>query len=433
MRSPQDLPPELYPAILQHVTIEDLKSCVLVNSFFQGLAQSALFLHVRVVCDVPARMEFFGSPRGSQLIKQAKSLSLGYEFWKMQDDKLVSSFLQSLDHSKIDTAHLSDTPPWQDIPGPLLRGLYVVLMPRLHSLTFDNSGDIPLTVVLSHCPMLRRLEFQIFTTAPATAADGIDLKALPNVRHLALTYWDVDDLAETTSLHTYLEAKGTFIESLSLEDFQNNSALFSMNLFPSLKQSLRQLTFAYPSFEELSHSLELNEFRKLERLRFITYIRASHWFDFLDFFHEELEQVSVTSSLQYVQVQVTLDSDQHVDFVNARSKNLAPVSLANFPHLRLHVIIQVDEIIEDGERTRVRAPINEYDQFQQEMEACAWWWLQAGRLAFYPILSKFDKSNAQNNTASHLTDGWSLRTPYLVPGAWLPDPVALRVVRDGRA
>ncbi|KAH8810117.1 hypothetical protein DL96DRAFT_1627718 [Flagelloscypha sp. PMI_526] len=383
MTSLQDLPPELYPAIVQHLTSKDLKSCVLVNSFFQGLTQCVLFLHVRVVRGVPARIEFFGSPRGSQLIKHAKCLSLGYEFWEIQDDKHVSSFFHALDQSKVDTARLTDITRWEDIPGPVLRGLYVVLMPRLHSLTFNNVCNIPLTAALSHCPMLRRLELQTFTTVAATAADGVDLKALPNVRHLDLTYWDADDLAGTTSLHTYLEAKGTFIESLSLEAFQNNSADFSMNLFPSLKPSLRQLTFEYPDFEELKHSLHLNEFRKLERLRFITYTDASYWFDCFHFLHEELEQHSATSSLQYVQVQVTLDSGKHVDFANSEntsSESVASVSLANFPHLHLHVIIRVREIMEDEERTRVKAPIEDYDRFQQAIEASLWWWVQASRL-----------------------------------------------------
>ena len=148
------IPSELFMGILQHASVTDLKNCALVNSFFQNLAQSALFSVVFMSGNVDERLRFFEAGRGGELIKHTQSLVLGEDFCLHQDQSRVSSFIRAVGQPRVLAFRFSYYTEWNSIPHQIVTELYTFVMPHLHTLMFYCLFEIPFIEVLSHCTLL---------------------------------------------------------------------------------------------------------------------------------------------------------------------------------------------------------------------------------------------------------------------------------------
>ncbi|KAH8810152.1 hypothetical protein DL96DRAFT_554784 [Flagelloscypha sp. PMI_526] len=386
MASFETLPPELYPAIFQYSSTADLKSYALTNSLFRNLAQHLLFSFIRMVDKVGRRIDFFRSPRGHLLLlKHARSLVLGHEFWRFKDRSITCSFLRELDGTTIRSLLLKDYSDRDGIHGTFLDNLRITVMPHLRSLAIYNIENVKFTKILSHCPLLRHVELRTFTTS---RNDGVTyLKTLPQIRSLTLIHWNVLDLAPFTTLGAYLNEKGSYIETLSLENFVDDGSgkACTMDLFPTLKPSLHQLRFGLVILRRLigQGPLHLNELPNLESLYFTINLETIRWSLFQQFFDQHIEQECFPSSLKDVYLWVVATRSWSVGFRNSEeaiSPNTMQLGLPANCHIRLRVAIRIYEGVMDCAKAVIKPMFEEYDPLQKALESSLWRWSQVSRL-----------------------------------------------------
>ncbi|KAH8810315.1 hypothetical protein DL96DRAFT_1821409 [Flagelloscypha sp. PMI_526] len=380
------LPADLYPEIIRYTSVPALKSCALVNSFFQHCAQTALFSHVRILERTQEKVAFFTSERGSQLVKHIKSLVLGVNILYEKNDP-VPTFFRALEGASIHVLRLVGYMDWETIPLETLGYLYTILMPRLDSLTLYYIEDIPLTVILSHCPRLRNIELDKFTTTPNKMAD---VQKLPTVKNFIISYWASSDLEENTSLATYLRVKGSSIETLALGDYKHYGADMSMDLFPTLKPSLRRLTFDWTILNELiaRQPILLSEMPKLESLHFAIDLERTTWTVFLNFVNQHFEQAKFPPSFTDIHIRVFARRGWSLNPINKESTSASDEDVVRLgmrllgisTRLRLHIILHIADAF-SGEDDAIHEPtIEEYDALQKEIKSSLQTWSQAGLL-----------------------------------------------------
>ncbi|KAH8810154.1 hypothetical protein DL96DRAFT_1561843 [Flagelloscypha sp. PMI_526] len=359
-------PTELYPGIIHHASTRDLKVYALVNSFFQSLAQPALFSVASMFSHVDERLCFFETRRGSQLLKHARILHLGQGFSLFQDHVRTSSFLRALDHPKIHSIHFFGHQEWHYFHEMVLNDLYTLVMPHVRTLAFSSIFDIPFIEVLSHCVLLRDVELSHFSTS---SGNVIKRNALPNIRHLNLWGWDTSKLGPGSSLRAYLEVKGSSIQELSIGRYDDDRIPFSIDLFATLQPSLCELSFDKSMLHYLirQQHLRTNELPLLKCVYFTFHANQIKWTVFLEFLDRCFEQTCFPTSLRDIYVRVVGDY------------GCGLLGLAVNSDVCLHVIVHKRDGISTEIGRRNPATIEQYDMVQREIEASLSQWVQTGR------------------------------------------------------
>ncbi|KAH8826368.1 hypothetical protein DL96DRAFT_1710951 [Flagelloscypha sp. PMI_526] len=387
------MPPELFSEILPHCSITDLKTCSLVNLFFQKLAQAALFSHIRIQGELGERVAFFGTKEGHRLLQYTKALELGKEFLLAEDDSLVAPFFRGLMGSEITSLRLVGTVWWHNVPEDVLNGLYTVVMPHLRCITFDYIAQIPFLEILARCPLLRQIELDKFTTAPSRPTDAA--QRLPSIHSLIINYWGESDLEHTTSLAAYLQGWGSAIESLSLEQYKIQKNPFSLDLFPTLKPPLRHLSFGSKMLVQLmtGDTMKLKDLLRLESLRLSVNLESTDWTSFLHFVYRHLEPGNLPPPFRNIHVlafgwdgrslcPVEVDSEplggswETNDFVDLVTKSRV--------HLHITLGISPKEFAVAGDDgPSISGLQGNYWLLKREVEPTLRCWMQAGKLTMW--------------------------------------------------
>ncbi|KAH8810156.1 hypothetical protein DL96DRAFT_1685633 [Flagelloscypha sp. PMI_526] len=382
----RSFPAELFPQIVQHASIPDLHVYTLVNSFFQSLAQPALFSLVRMVGDVDGQLLFFETLRGAQLTKHTKTIVLGRKFYEARDQTRAFSFLRTLGQhdAKIHTLYFFNLPAWHDTPEKILAGLYTFVMPRLHTIEFSNMVNIPFTEILSHCVMLKVVKFEYCSTSDGHATN---LQTLPNIQNIDLIGNYNGDLETRKSLGAYLEAKGSSIKALTLGGYLYDTKSFSIAQFANIIPHLRQLTVRPQRVRSFLHHrpliLRFDDLQELSCLHITIILSYIKWSAFLEFLDQHFEQKCFPLSLKDIHVQVIIDLHGSLGLPNletAGSHAETSLRLPSTGDILLHVILHMSDKIGAKNSARINATIQEYDLVQRRIEPSLLQWMQAGRL-----------------------------------------------------
>ncbi|KAH8810153.1 hypothetical protein DL96DRAFT_1685631 [Flagelloscypha sp. PMI_526] len=325
------------------------------------------------------RLQFFGTVRGSQLAKYIKSLELGVNFMD-RHSSLVSSFVRVLDGSLVRSLRLVGYSPRSGIPETILIDLYTLVMPHLHLLDFYEITDIPLIDVLSHCALLREVVLDMSRTAPSEPNRLVTSKTLPNIQSITLVIFWAFDFASSTSLRAYLQEKGSSIEFLTVGHLNNERIPFSVDMFPTLRSSLRQLTFDLLLLEDLSMFPSSSEFI----LGPTPPYSPSQWPLFDHFLNQHFEHACFPVSLTAVHMDIvaasgwSLDPGDSMSASSQGGTHLRPTS----KHFRLYITLHISDeyILKFGITITVKALIKEYDLLQQAIESRLGMWISADRL-----------------------------------------------------
>ncbi|KAH8813916.1 hypothetical protein DL96DRAFT_1625669 [Flagelloscypha sp. PMI_526] len=258
-------------------------------------------------------------------------------------------------------------------------------MPRLRSLVFSDMDDIPLTKILSYSPLMQHIEFNSFTTSHNDSE--IDLGTLPQIQGLAIIFWDISNLASSTSLGAYLKEKGSHIESLSIGMFFEDRSRIpcTMDLFPTLKPSLRQVRFDSATLQSLIQNppLRFNELPNLTTLFFIVDLKYVPWSVFHHFLDQHIELECLPPTLAEVYVQVDVLGERSLSFSNsmaASTGNPRPLVLPSNWQICLHVGICINKGNGGTEGSATKRIFERYDELQKAIESQLCMWSQADQL-----------------------------------------------------
>ncbi|KAH8832056.1 hypothetical protein DL96DRAFT_1589823 [Flagelloscypha sp. PMI_526] len=297
---------DLCHEMLDYLPTKTLKICSLANSSFRDLAQPKLFSHLTLIPKgnnwKDVRYWFLHQPRGQQLCKKVKEVTLfAAEFKAEEDVTAVSELLRSFS-GLMQTLTFFCNGKWEDINPRLMEELKGRIFPQIRALIVYDSS-LPFVDLLSSCSSLRAFEFRalyLYQEQPATS--GLDYATpLRRLQDLTMSTFDGSFPSKRTALGACFTKSYSTIRSLSLCKVEATSFSFTLlNGFTSLVELALEISF-YKSFvnkrDPKAGLIPLSDLSCLRRISFeIADPRPDHWSIFFSWIGRHITDIEQQSS-----------------------------------------------------------------------------------------------------------------------------------------
>ncbi|KAH8826441.1 hypothetical protein DL96DRAFT_1711018 [Flagelloscypha sp. PMI_526] len=285
-------PADLFPEVLQFLSEKHLKTCSLVCSDFQHLAQPRLFWEIKFDISRQDHWDFFAAAKGKELCSQARSLYHNHSFLRLRH--LSCGFLG----------------PESIIPS-FWPSIIEKVCPLIRTLTLRGMKGVPLRKVLASSPLLESLTLLSIQRAQSTKTaqppPTLDI-LLPRIRALVVG----NGVLDVEFGHQSPLARIQSIEYLELRCDVELKRAVSLEYLRFSKHNLRHVSFGLGFYTEIISSnrgkvppqMELSELPQLEKMSFTIESppNKERWFTWLA---RQLQQ-SPPASLRNVQISLLL-------------------------------------------------------------------------------------------------------------------------------
>ncbi|KAH8826364.1 hypothetical protein DL96DRAFT_1816713 [Flagelloscypha sp. PMI_526] len=227
------LPSDIYPQILQFLGKDDLKSCALVNTDFQSVAQSQLFREIDFDLGRQDHWDFFRVGRGREFCSEARSLVVLSSFTSGQSMADLTDFLRTFTRLRSFSFGFTTLAPAAAHPS-IWTSLTTTICANIQALCIVGVEDVPLWDILAQSPSLDQLTLDdVAISRPNTS---IPAKRLPKIRTLHL-----ENLFLQEGFSPFRSIRS--IESLALHFSSRLETLISLDFVRNAKPNLTRISF----------------------------------------------------------------------------------------------------------------------------------------------------------------------------------------------